>query len=233
METLHLIHTERLHVFEQLQIEEAVLRGSNINLCLINEGSPRAIVMGISGKPEQLLDLHKVAQDQIPVIQRFSGGGTVVVDENTLFITFIFAKSSLPIHPFPEPILRWSGDLYTQSWQIPGFHLVENDYAIGPLKCGGNAQYIQKDRWLHHTTFLWDYSEKNMEYLLLPSKQPKYRANRSHDEFLCRLKSFATSPQELVNQLYTELQKRFDCRLITVQDLKWGPHRQAVRWIDL
>jgi lipoate---protein ligase len=232
MAILHLIHTERLHVFEQLQIEEAVLRGTDINLCLINQGSPLAIVMGISGTPQQGLDVTKVKEDRVPVIQRFSGGGTVVVDENTLFITFIFAKSSLPIHPFPEPILRWSGELYAKSWQIPGFHLVENDYAIGALKCGGNAQYIQKDRWLHHTTFLWDYAEKNMDYLLLPSKQPKYRENRPHETFLCRLKSFAKSPKVLVDQLYGELTKRFDCKHTTIQDLKWGPHRQAVRWVD-
>jgi lipoate-protein ligase A len=28
-------------------------------------------------------------KDSIPVIKRFSGGGTVIVDENTLFVTFV------------------------------------------------------------------------------------------------------------------------------------------------
>jgi lipoate-protein ligase A len=231
--TLHLIQTQGLHIYEQLKIEEAVLRGTNLNLCLINQGSPRAIVMGISGRPEMHLNIPKVQQDHIPVIQRFSGGGTVIVDEDTLFVSFIFAKTALPIHPFPEPILRWSGDLYKQSWQIPGFHLIENDYAIDALKCGGNAQYIQKDRWLHHTTFLWDYKAQNMDYLLLPTKRPQYRQNRSHNQFLCRLNEFAPSAEKLIDQLQQELAKRFSIEHITIPDLRWTPHRESVRWVSI
>ena len=233
MSTLHFIRTEGLHIYEQLKIEEAVLRGTDLNLCLINQGSPRSIIMGISGRPELLLNIPKIQEDQIPVIQRFSGGGTVIVDEDTLFVSFIFAKTALPIHPFPEPILRWTGELYTDSWQIPNFHLIENDYAIGALKCGGNAQYIQRDRWLHHTTFLWDYKEKNMDYLLLPDKRPRYRENRSHDQFLCRLKKFAPSQESLIDHLHQELSNRFSVQHTTLPDLTWAPHRQSVRWVTI
>lgn len=30
---------------------------------------------------------------------------------------------------------------------------------------GGNAQSITKDRWVHHTSFLWDFDPANMDYL--------------------------------------------------------------------
>lgn len=233
MHTLHVLQTKQLHVFEQLKIEEAILRSSDINLCLINQGSPRAIIMGISNKPEELLDVAKVKRDRIPVIQRFSGGGTVIVDENTLFVTFIFAKNALPVHPFPESILRWSADLYAESWQIPHFHLIENDYSIGQKKCGGNAQYIQKERLLHHTTFLWDYAPENMDYLLLPTKRPQYRNHRTHDAFLCRLNQHAKSPEQLTQKLLSTLTQRFVIEQTEVSQLRWGPHRQSLRWIDL
>ena len=219
-------------IFEQLRLEEALLRGSSCNACIINCGSPRAIVLGISGKPELMLHVEKVKRDRIPVIQRFSGGGTVIVDENTLFITFIFSKNAIPIHPFPEPILRWSGDVYTQAWKIPHFHLIENDYAIGSLKCGGNAQYIQKERWLHHTSFLWDFSQENMDYLRLPSKRPKYRENRSHAEFLCRLRDYAPSKQTLITSLIETLSKSFTLIPGQVEKLTFGLHRQSLRWIE-
>ena len=186
--TLYFIHLYNVPIFEQLQLEEALLRADDRNFCLVNLGSPRAIVMGISGNPSALLDLPRVKQDDIPVLRRFSGGGTVIVDEATLFVTFILSKDALGIPSFPEPILRWSADLYAAAWQIPDFRLEENDYTIHGRKCGGNAQYIQKERWLHHTSFLWDYQPKNMEYLLLPAKRPKYRRDRSHEDFLCRLK---------------------------------------------
>ena len=230
---LHVVDLGHAPIFEQLQIEEALLRGSTLNYCLINRGSPRAIVMGISGHPQQLIDVARVKKDRIPVIQRFSGGGTVIVDEETLFITFVLEKGSLPILPFPEPILRWSGELYIESWRIPSFHLVENDYAIGPLKCGGNAQYIKKDRWLHHTSFLWDYRPENMDYLLLPEKRPRYRKDRPHGDFLCRLKDYAPSKETLIDQLRIHLKSRFQ---LVDQDqnlLHCEPGRKTVRMVDL
>ena len=32
---------------------------------------------------------------------------------------------------------------------------------------------ITRDRWLHHTSFLWDFNAANMEYLLIPESQPE------------------------------------------------------------
>ena len=72
--------------------------------------------------------------------------------------------------------------------QLPSFQLKENDYVLGEKKIGGNAQSIVSSGFLHHTSFLWDYDDDNMNYLTLPNKQPEYRGNRSHDEFLVRLK---------------------------------------------
>jgi lipoate-protein ligase A len=230
---LHLLDLGHCPIFQQLEIEEALLRTHQENICLINRGSPRAIVMGISGQPAQLLDISKVKQDNIPVIKRFSGGGTVIVDEETLFISFLFSKNALPIAPFPEPILRWSGELYQKSWNIPHFHLIENDYAIGTKKCGGNAQYLKKDRWLHHTSFLWDYSPHNMEYLLLPSKRPSYRESRSHNDFLCRLKSHAPSKEHLLDQLKHQLGKEFELAEFKLSNKAWPEHRRALQRLIL
>ncbi len=230
--TLHIFDLGSRPIFEQLAIEEALLRTQQHNVCLINRGSPRAIVMGISGQPEKLLHVDKVKQDNLPVIKRFSGGGTVIVDEETLFISFLFDKSTLPIAPFPEPILRWSAELYAKSWNIDGFHLRENDYVIGNKKCGGNAQYLKRDRWLHHTSFLWDYRPENMEYLRLPEKRPKYRENRGHDEFLCRLKEHAASKEVLVEQLLKQLSQQF--RLEEFVPAKtWPEHRKSLHTIQL
>lgn len=189
--------------------------------------------MGISGQPESLLNLNSVQKENIPVIKRFSGGGTVIVDENTLFITFIMAKDHLDVHPFPEPILRWSADLYADAWKIPHFHLRENDFCIGEKKCGGNAQYIKKDRWLHHTSFLWDYSEKNMENLLLPAKRPKYRQDRSHKDFLTRLKEHTASPNALVDKLKESIVKQLYICDFDLSSWKAEPHRQSAHLVEI
>lgn len=49
------------------------------------------------------------------------------------------------------------------------------DYVFGERKFGGNAQTITKNRWLHHTSFLWDFEDRNMELLRHPPKAPQYR----------------------------------------------------------
>jgi len=189
--------------------------------------------MGISGQPEQLLDISSIKDQKVPVIKRFSGGGTVIVDETTLFVTFILAKNDTALHPFPEPILRWSADLYASAWKIPLFHLRENDYVIGEKKCGGNAQYIKKDRWIHHTSFLWDYRPENMKLLLMPQKRPTYRGERKHSEFLCRLKNFGSDPKTRLSQIEEELVKQFYIEPFDLNGWEEKPHRQSTRLIEL
>ena len=151
------------------------------------------------------------------------------MDKSSFLIPFIFSKGTLDIAAFPEPILRWSADLYSSAWQIPSFRLLENDYLIQNRKCGGNAQYIKKERWLHHTSFLWDYKKENMDYLRLPPKRPKYRENRPHEEFLCRLKDHTEGPDQLIEKLRRELVKRFYIEEFDWKNWKALPHRQALR----
>lgn len=228
MKTLHWIELNNVPIFEQLQLEEALLRTDTRSFCLVNRGSPRSIVLGISSQAEDLVHVERAKQDGIPLIKRFSGGGTVIVDEQTLFITFIMAKEDLDVPAFPEPILRWSGHLYQEAWGIPEFALKENDYVIGEKKCGGNAQYIKKDRWVHHTSFLWNFSEANMEYLKMPNKRPAYRKDRDHKEFLTTLSANGKHPDELVENLKKSLVKRLYIQPFDLKNWEAPPHRQAV-----
>jgi len=198
---MQILHLKNTPIQEQLKLEEELLRTREGNFCIINEGSSPTIVMGISGKAEELVDVAKAARQGIPIIKRFSGGGTVIVDEDTLFVTFICQKSLHPFPAFPEPIMRWTEGIYKQVFSHPEFALRENDFVFGERKCGGNAQYIKKERWLHHTSFLWDFKPLFMDCLLHPKKTPPYRAGRTHEEFLCKLSAFYPSKDEVVQRL--------------------------------
>lgn len=226
---LHWIGLQNTPIFEQLSLEEALLRSHEENFCLVNFGSPPAIVLGTSNSLEELVDLPLLAQNPIPLFRRFSGGGTVVVDENTLFVTFILQKEALPIDPFPESILRWSAALYAKAWEIPHFSLRENDYLLFDRKCGGNAQYIRKSRYLHHTSFLWNYEKEKMRYLRLPNKRPLYRQDRSHEDFLTTLSSLGGTIASRIEQLQQELSTLF--RVVPFDPKKWTPpeHRKSLR----
>jgi lipoate-protein ligase A len=210
------ISLQSIPIQEQLRIEEKLLKTTKFDLCIVNHGSPKTIVLGLSNKLEDWVEQEKASQDLIPIHRRFSGGGSVVVDESTLFITFIFSKDSISIPAFPEPIINWVGSLYTNAWNLKDFQVRENDYCIGDLKCGGNAQYLQKDRWLHHTSFLWDYKTENMNYLKFPPKTPSYRKERKHHEFLCKLSPFFPTKQAAIELLKSHLRQSFKLEEMTL-----------------
>lgn len=45
-------------IFDVLRLEEALFRRDDRHWCVITQGSDPAVVMGISGKPEKLIDVR-------------------------------------------------------------------------------------------------------------------------------------------------------------------------------
>ncbi|XP_057780373.1 uncharacterized protein LOC130998949 isoform X1 [Salvia miltiorrhiza] len=219
---INLLRLKGVSILQQLHLEERLLRTSSENWCIINDGTTRpTIVMGVSGKPKELLETDAVLRDEIPVIRRFTGGGTVIVDQGTIFVTFICNKDAIPgLQSYPRPIMSWSSLIYKNMFQgIGEFGLRENDYVLGNRKFGGNAQSITKNRWVHHTSFLWDYEVSNMGYLKMPTRVPEYRQARNHVEFICRLKEFM-SRSDFINGTTDGVAAYFSLRSPDADDIQ-------------
>ena len=77
------------------------------------------VVMGIGGKPEKLLNIEQVKEDNVLVIKRFSGGGTVVLDTNSVWTTLIGRTIDFPnVEPYPRSIMEWSAnDIFIPTFQ--------------------------------------------------------------------------------------------------------------------
>jgi lipoate---protein ligase len=231
---LNLVVSQNLAIHEQLRYEEALLRTDDQNWCIINQGSRPSIVLGSSNCPKEMIDYKNPAVENLHVIKRFSGGGTVVVDQNTIFVTFIFNAKEHPFHPFPEPILRWSANFYQKALKLKGFSLKENDYALDDKKIAGNAQYLKKNRWLHHSTFLYDYKPELMNCLQHPTKKPLYRGERQHKDFITTLKPYIASKSRCVELLCQEVQAQFDITLVPIEcltNMEFIEHRQVTHRI--
>ncbi|KAL3748894.1 hypothetical protein ACJRO7_010045 [Eucalyptus globulus] len=128
-------------ILQQLHIEEQLLQTLSKNWCIINDGIREpTIVMDISGKPAELLEIKPVLHDQVPVIKRFTEGGTVIVDGGTIFVTFICNKDAVPeLQPYPRPIMSWSSLIYNEVFHGTGdFHLRENE--VSSLTSADKAQ---------------------------------------------------------------------------------------------
>jgi lipoate-protein ligase A len=110
---LRVLQTSQLPILYQLRLEEALLRATTDNWLIVNDGTrDPTIVMGISGKPKELVHLEAAHKAAVPIIKRFSGGGTVIVDRNTVFTTLIMSQVSLPdVEPFPKPIMEFAAEV--------------------------------------------------------------------------------------------------------------------------
>ena len=234
MKPLHLLLFNRLSIFDQLKLEEALLRVDHRDWCIINRGSSPAIVMGISGQPENLLAKQRFKEAPLPLIRRYSGGGTVVIDEDTLFLSWILNHGSTPAPPFPKEVMRWTTSI-VQSMLAPlPITLEESDYVFSNRKCGGNAQYFTKTRFVHHTSFLWNYRKEQMEYLLLPPKMPSYRNQRDHADFLHPLAPYFSSLDGLVEQIISRLQCHFSVEIASqssAEEVKLHPCRISTEYL--
>ena len=199
-----------------------------------------AIVLGISGKAHELVHLDRARAAGVPLCRRFSGGGTVIVDTSTVFVTFLVAGDALPeVAPYPEPMLRWTSGLYDDALRrcgVGGFATHANDYCIDDRKFGGNAQSISGKRWLHHTSLLMDYEPQRMSLLQMPAKRPEYRASRAHDDFVRGLSAAGVaSKAQLLDAIVAAAAERFELREVGVEDTeaaRAAKHRKTTRPVE-
>jgi len=214
LETIRLIKLNQCPIYRMLSLEEHLLSKPCQNYLLINYGTPEAIVLGKSNDQKTLV----IDQPNVPLIRRFSGGGTVYVDESTIFVSWILSKE-LAHAKCVDTLFDWTvSGLQKAHPQLP-IHRIETDYVLENKKIGGTAQYVKKDRILHHTSFLFHFCKKKMELLKSPLKVPSYRQNRSHEEFLTSLNHHFKSPKDFVEPYIEQLKLEFHVEEISILEL--------------
>lgn len=230
--SLRVLVTKALPIEQQLAVEEALLRTTHDHWALFNIGTEPRIVLGISGKQEELIDAEQLAIHPIPLVRRYSGGGTVVVDEKTIFMTLLVRKGTHFCSHTPEGVLTWAYTLCQRAFFPHVLTLEGQDYALGGRKCAGNAQYFTQDSWVHHTCFLWDFCPNKMRYLLFPKKTPAYRQGRSHEEFLTSVHPLFPSIEVFLANIQKELAAHFSLffeKYAIVEPHLSIPHRKTTR----
>jgi lipoate-protein ligase A len=86
------------------------------------------------------VNLPAAAAAGVPLVRRFTGGGTVIVDENSILTSIIVhGPTAVPhVQPYPRPIMRWTESLYGNALgQHGAFMLRENGEftSIDGLSC--------------------------------------------------------------------------------------------------
>ena len=181
---------------ENLACDEALLdlceAGGSDELLRLWAPPQYFVVLGYANKAETEVNLAFCRSHAIPVLRRCTGGGTVLQGPGVLNYSLILRiDDSGPFRSIPATnqfILERHRDALAALLCAPVEWRGQTDLAIGGLKFAGNAQRRRRRFLLFHGSFLLHLDLSLVEKALpLPSRQPDYRVNRSHADFLINL----------------------------------------------
>src|SRR5271170_4121513 len=168
------------------------------------ESAETFVVVGYANKIATEVNVAGCKAQNIPILRRCSGGGTVLqgagclnyalvlrIAENSPLAgisganQFIMERNRAAIESLHKTIHHQSSPI---NLTVCG----HTDLAICGRKFSGNSQRRKKDFLLFHGTFLLNFDFALVsEFLEMPLRQPHYRKSRSHTEFLTNLKMSA------------------------------------------
>ncbi|HZH84571.1 MAG TPA: lipoate--protein ligase family protein [Phototrophicaceae bacterium] len=171
-----------LQLVESGQVKDEILR--------VWEPAQYFVVLGHANSIHAEVNFSACQEDRVTVLRRMSGGGTVLQGPGC-FNYSLFLNATHRFRTVKEGF-RYVLERHKKIVQaLTGREVALegiSDLAIGARKFSGNAQYRKSRAVLIHGTFLLDFDLSLIgRYLQLPSKQPAYRQNRSHVEFLMEL----------------------------------------------
>ncbi len=146
------INNSNTNPYFNLAAEEYMLKEFTEDCFMLWRDEP-CIVVGKNQNALSEINLDYVKINNIPVVRRLSGGGTVFHDLGNLNFTFINNNSEENFNNFKKftlPILK-----VLKSLSVNAEFSGRNDLTIDGKKFSGNAQYSSKNRVLHHGTLLF------------------------------------------------------------------------------
>ena len=132
--------------------EEYLLKNMKKDCFMLWQNEP-CIVVGKHQNTLSEINHRFVRENNIPVIRRISGGGTVFHDAGNLNFTFISGgerEKLVSFRKFIDPLVA-----VLNSLGVPAQFSGKSDIRVNGLKISGNAEHVFKNRVLHHGTLLF------------------------------------------------------------------------------
>lgn len=164
------------------------------------------VVLGYSRSVEADIYQNNCLADRVPILRRYSGGGTVLQCPGVLnFALILRIPTDGPLSTI-RGTNHWILDRHRRALQAitdaPIEHEGTSDLSIHGMKFSGNAQRRRVRSLLFHGTILYAMDIGRIErYLRVPLQQPPYRQNREHREFIT---NFVAPPASIMQALREE-----------------------------
>lgn len=198
------------YIFKEIHKDEDIL--------LLWQNTP-SIIVGRNQNVFEEVNLDYIVKNNIPLIRRNSGGGTVYHDLGNLNFTLMTrAKGNINNYQLMTEKIRTA----LTKLGIPIEFIGKSDMKINNLKVSGNAQYVFKDKLLHHGTLLFDSNLVHLNNAIKPSSQTiesiGVKSNRS---VVTNIQSYTRlSINELKDFLLKDICKEDSVITLSLKDLK-------------
>ena len=187
---------------ENLALDEALLEAAEAGeldggVLRLWESPRYFTVLGRSSSADVEVNLSACQLDEVPVLRRCSGGGTIVAGPGCLMYALVL---SLADHPYLQAIAQAHDYVLDKIAQqltterVTAIHAGVSDLAIRSSeathwqKFSGNAMRLKRKYLLYHGTLLYDFDLRRAErWLATPTRTPDYRGERRHEEFITNL----------------------------------------------
>lgn len=146
------------------------------------------VVLGRSSRVAEEVQLEYCRANDLPIIRRSSGGGTIVTGPGCLMYALVLSFENYPearlideahrtvLDPLASALGRLNGQ--TKRCGI-------SDLALADHKFSGNSLRCRRTHFLYHGTILYDFPLPLIGNALAQApRQPEYRGGRDHDAFV-------------------------------------------------
>ena len=183
---------------ENLALDEALLdsadeQGDAPELLRLWECPQYAAVLGRSGKVSEEVEIDACKAAEVPILRRTSGGGTVLLGPGCLMYSLLLSYERRPhLRALDQAHHEVLSTLATAiNRLLPQLNCEPrgtSDLVSGNRKFSGNSLRCKRNFLLYHGTLLYDFDLPRIEQLLKPpSRQPEYREQRRHRDFVMNL----------------------------------------------
>jgi lipoate---protein ligase len=186
--TLSLVDVSLENPSDNLRLDEELLAAGNGALRLW-ESTQECVVLGQSSRLDCDVNLDACRKGAVPVLRRCSGGGAVLLGPGCLNYSLVLPLALNAKWREVRYSLRWVLTRVRRALGVADLRMEGDcDLALQGRKISGNAQRRTQEAILHHGTLLYNFDvTRPEEFLKPPHRQPRYRAERSHRDFLGNL----------------------------------------------
>jgi lipoate-protein ligase A len=160
-----------------------------------------AVVVGAGGSVAIDVNAAACEADGVPVLRRSSGGGTVLLGPGCLCFSLVLSYDRAPgLNEIPPSNRYVLGRVLRALRPVTAGALEgTSDLAVNGIKFSGNAQQRKRRHFLHHGTLLCGFDLALVpRYLNPPERQPDYRRDRPHSEFVANLPTTVAEAKRLL-----------------------------------